>query len=156
MHSTSIDLDEKTRKQTVDLLNARLADIVVLTSQTKMAHWNVKGPNFIALHELFDELNGELAGYMDEIGERITALGGTVQLALGKSILEEYPTTITDGHDHVKALAKGYATFGAATREAIDKSAKWGDEVTAGLFTDITTVADKRLWFLEAHLQAKN
>ena len=159
MHSTSIDLAETTRKQLMDLLNARLADISDLASHTKMAHWNVKGPSFIALHELFDELYAELGEFIDELGERITALGGTVygtvRMAAGRSTLDEYPDTITDGPEHVRALAKGYAAFGGAVREVIDQTDEWGDMATSDLFTEIVRAIDKRLWFLEAHLQAE-
>jgi len=76
MHTTKNSLPEETRRKVVDLLQASLADVIDLTSHAKQAHWNVKGPNFIALHELFDQLYGELGDYADTIAERLFGLGG--------------------------------------------------------------------------------
>ena len=74
--ATRIDIPADQRTRLVSLLNQRLADSFDLMSQTKFAHWNVKGPNFISLHKLFDELAELLEGHVDEIAERATALGG--------------------------------------------------------------------------------
>lgn len=158
MHRTRIDLAAKTRAKMIELLNARLAEAIDLQLQAKQAHWNVKGPAFIALHELFDTLAGELAGYVDEMAERITVLGGiaegTVQAVAGRSQLAAYPLEISEGRAHVDALAEGYARFGKAVRKAIDAAGKAGDADTSDLFTGISRGADKALWLLEAHLQA--
>src|SRR5512137_575252 len=100
MHRTRIDLTAKTRARMAGLLNARLADAIDLQLQAKQAHWNVKGPSFIALHELFDRLAGELGGHVDEMAERITALGGvaegTLQAVAGRSKLAAYPLDVTE------------------------------------------------------------
>jgi starvation-inducible DNA-binding protein len=158
MHSTRMDLSVKTRARIIGLLNARLADAIDLKLQAKQAHWNVKGPQFIALHELFDRLAAELDGHVDELAERITALGGiaegTVQAVAARSKLEAYPLDIGEGRAHVDALAAACARFGKAVRKAIDESAKAGDADTSDLFTGISRAADKALWLLEAHLQA--
>jgi len=158
MHRTRIDLAAKTRAKLIELLNARLAEAVDLQLQAKQAHWNVKGPSFIALHELFDTLAGELAGYADEMAERITALGGiaegTVQAVAGRSQLAAYPLEISEGRAHVDALAEGHARFAKAVRKAIDAAGKAGDADTSDLFTGISRGTDKALWLLEAHLQA--
>jgi starvation-inducible DNA-binding protein len=158
MHKTRIDLPAKARAKLVDLLNARLADGIDLQLQAKQAHWNVKGPNFIALHELFDRIAGEIGGQVDDMAERITALGGvaegTVQAVTGRSKLDAYPLEITDGRAHVDALAAAIARFAKAVRKAIDDSGKAGDADTSDLFTGISRSADKNLWLLEAHLQA--
>lgn len=159
MHATSIDLPLQTRDAMARLLNARLADTIDLALQIKQAHWNVKGPNFIALHELFDKLHDEAEEHYDTIAERVTALGGTAYgtapTVAEKSTLPGYPTDIADGHDHVKALAASYATLGKSVRAAIDAAAGAGDADTADLFTGMSRSLDKTLWFLEAHLQAK-
>jgi starvation-inducible DNA-binding protein len=158
MHSTRIDLSPKTRAKVIALLNARLADAIDLQLQAKQAHWNVKGPQFIALHELFDTLAGELAGHVDEMAERITALGGvaegTVQAVAGGSKLDHYPLDISDGRAHLDALAAAFARFAKSVRKAIGESGKAGDADTSDLFTGISRGADKALWLLEAHLQA--
>jgi starvation-inducible DNA-binding protein len=151
-------LSAKTRARIVDLLNARLADAIDLQLQAKQAHWNVKGPNFIALHELFDKIAGEVDGHVDDLAERITALGGTaegtLQAVVGRSRLEPYPLALT-GRAHLEALAAALARFGKAVRKAIDESGKAGDADTSDLFTGISRDADKSLWLVEAHLQAE-
>jgi starvation-inducible DNA-binding protein len=158
MHSTRIDLAAKTRTKMITLLNARLADAIDLQLQAKQAHWNVKGPSFIALHELFDTFAGEIAGYVDEVAERITALGGiaegTLQAVAGRTRLDAYPLEIADGRAHLDALAAATSRFAKAARKAIDEAAKAGDADTSDLFTGISRGADKSLWLLEAHLQA--
>jgi len=158
MHSTRIDLSAKTRTRVSALLNARLADAIDLQLQAKQAHWNVKGPSFIALHELFDTLADELDGHVDEMAERITALGGiaegTLQAVAGRTRLDAYPLEIADGRAHLDALAAAYARAAKAVRKAIDEAAKAGDADTSDLFTGVSRGLDKGLWLLEAHLQA--
>jgi starvation-inducible DNA-binding protein len=158
LHSTKIDLSKDTREKLITLLNSRLADASDLKSQTKQAHWNVKGMSFIALHELFDEIAAAVEGHVDLIAERITTLGGTamgtVRLAAKNSSLSEYPHEITDGASHVDALSTALADFGKAVREGIDEAADLGDQDTADIFTEISRDIDKQLWFVEAHIQA--
>ena len=158
MHSTRNDLSAKARAKVTALLNARLADALDLQMQAKQAHWNVKGPQFIALHELFDRLAAEIDGHVDEMAERITALGGiaegTVQAVAGRSKLDAYPLDIAEGRAHLDALAAAYARFGKSVRKAIDEADKAGDADTSDLFTGVSRSADKGLWLLEAHLQA--
>lgn len=153
---TRNDLAPKMRGAVCALLNQQLADLIDLYSQVKQAHWNVKGMQFIALHELFDKLAGGLEAHVDEMAERVTALGGyasgTVRMAAGASRLAEYPTGAVDGPDHVKALVERYAQLAATTRTAIQASADQGDADTADLFTGVSRDLDKGLWFLEAHL----
>jgi len=158
MHKTRIDLPLKIRTRVVELLNSRLADGIDLYLQTKQAHWNVKGPSFIALHELFDKLGEELEDYIDDMAERIVALGGVAEGTVGavgkRSRLKPYPLNLAAGLDHVRALADAYAEFGKAVRKAIEQSGKHGDADTSDLFTGISRGVDKSLWFIEAHGQA--
>lgn len=158
LHKTSIDLDGETREQIVTLLNQQLADTFDLYSQTKQAHWNVKGPQFIQLHELFDKLAGELIGYVDDLAERATTLGGTAlgtaRMASAATRLKEYPKDTFDGLASVRALVERYAALAETTRTAIDQSDDLDDADTADLFTGISRGLDKSLWFLEAHVQA--
>lgn len=158
MHKTKIDLPDNVRKAAIGLLQARLADAVDLGTQAKQAHWNVKGPSFIALHELFDKVAGDAGEFTDLIAERITTLGGiaegTVASAAERSALPRYPLEIQDGAQHVEALATALAAFGKAVRTSIDESAEIGDQGTADIFTEVSRGVDKNLWFVEAHAQA--
>lgn len=158
LHSTKIDIAKGKREKTVAILNQRLADAADLRSQSKQAHWNVKGMNFIALHELFDRVATDLEPHIDDIAERITTLGGTalgtVRVAAQNSTLAEYPLEITDGAAHVDALSTALADFGKKVRADIDATDELGDANTADLLTGISRSVDKLLWFVEAHLQA--
>ena len=159
MFKTKNDLSEGVRAKAIKLLNERLADCVDLQTQTKHAHWNVKGPNFIALHELFDEVNAAVEDYVDDIAERAVQLGGvaegTARVAAQKSSLAEYPATAVDGRSHVEALSSALAVFGKLARKAIDEANEFGDLDTADLFTEVSRGIDKWLWFVEAHSQAE-
>lgn len=158
LHNTKIDIAKGKREKLIAILNQRLADAGDLKSQAKQAHWNVKGMNFIALHELFDQVSTELDTHVDDIAERITTLGGiamgTVRLAAEKSSLTEYPHEISDGADHVDALSSALADFGKKVRADIDTTDALDDKDTADLFTGISRSVDKLLWFVEAHIQA--
>jgi len=141
----------------IGLLDARLAEAADLQTQMKQAHWNVKGPNFIALHELFDKVNEDVEDYVDDLAERVVQLGGVAhgtarQVAL-RSTLPEYPS-VRDGRDHVEAVTTALSAFGKLVRDAIDQSDRLGDKDTADLFTEISRGVDKWLWFIEAHLHA--
>ena len=159
MYKTKIDLPEKVRRNIIVGLNERLADAIDLQSQFKQAHWNVKGPYFIALHELFDKISDAVLEHIDEIAERITSLGGTAEgtiaVAAKRSKLKNYPLSITAGKDHLLYLSTQISVFGKAVRTAIDDAARMGDADTADLLTGISRELDKYLWFLEAHLQEK-
>ncbi|PWT90384.1 MAG: DNA starvation/stationary phase protection protein Dps [Proteobacteria bacterium] len=158
MFRTKNDLSESIRGKAVELLNARLADAIDLQTQTKQAHWNIKGPNFIALHELFDKVNEDVEDYVDEIAERAVQLGGiaegTARMAAKRSSLNEYPANTADGRSHVEALSSALAAFGKTARKAIAQCDELGDADTADIFTEISRGIDKWLWFVEAHLQA--
>lgn len=158
MFATNNDLSEGVRVKVIQLLNERLADGIDLQTQTKQAHWNVKGPNFIALHELFDQINGAVKDYVDEIAERAVQLGGvaegTARMVARRSTLAEYPAAV-DGRSHVEALSTALAAFGRSARKAIDQTNELGDLDTADLFTEVSRGIDKWLWFVEAHLQAE-
>jgi starvation-inducible DNA-binding protein len=155
--ATRIDLPADGRKKLIALLNQHLADTFDLYGQAKQAHWNVKGPQFHQLHELFDDLAEQLEGYVDLIAERATALGGTalgtVRMSAAASRLEEYPPDAGGSMQHVEALAVHFAALAATTRRAIEAVEELGDADTADLFTEVSRGLDKSLWFLEAHLQ---
>jgi starvation-inducible DNA-binding protein len=156
-YDTSNDLPETVRAQVAALLNDRLADVIDLATQAKQAHWNVKGPQFIALHKLFDEIHDAAQEYVDLLAERVVQLGGiaegTVRIVAERSELTEYPRTIADGPEHVDALAGALAEFGARIRRAIDQTGDLGDQDSADICTEISRGIDKWLWFVEAHVQ---
>src|SRR5215470_8021091 len=159
MFDTRNDLPANVRVEVAELLNARLADAIDLGAQSKYAHWNVKGPNFIALHELFDKVAESIEEQIDTIAERITALGGrahgTIAAVSRTSSLRPYPEEIVEGLAHLEALSAALADHGAKLRGAIEAADRLGDADTADLFTGISRETDKYLWFLEAQLHAK-
>lgn len=159
-YPTRNDLPTDVREQVVAILNKSLAATLDLKTQTKQAHWNVKGKDFYQLHELFDEMSGEMEEYVDMVAERVTALGGTAlgtaRMAADESILPEYPVDAIDGNEHVMALADRYAAYAKHVREAIDATDAAGDADTADLYTEISRTIDKRLWFLESHLISRD
>jgi starvation-inducible DNA-binding protein len=158
MERTRLDLGAGVRERMIALLNLELADTFDLYSQTKQAHWNVTGPGFFFLHELFDKLAGELLEHVDTIAERATALGGaatgTARMAGARSRLPEFPSGPIEGLACVEALAVRFAALGKTTRDAIETATKEGDADTADLLTGMSRALDKALWFLEAHLRA--
>ena len=158
MYETENDISLKRRTELNELLNQRLASAVDLQLQMKQAHWNVKGPSFIALHELFDKVDEAVESYVDTIAERIVQLGGiaegTVRVAATRTRLAEYPLQIAEGMEHVEAVARALSTFGAEARTTIDEANALGDADTADIFTEVSRGIDKWLWFVEAHSQA--
>jgi starvation-inducible DNA-binding protein len=156
MYDTRNDLAEKVRTGAVEILNARLADAIDLGLQVKHAHWNVKGPHFISLHELFDKIAENVEEHVDTIAERITALSGmaygTLAVVSRRTSLAPYPPETTEGMAHVASLSDALADFGKKIRKAITQADDLGDADTADLFTQVSRDVDKYLWFLEAHL----
>jgi starvation-inducible DNA-binding protein len=158
MYETENDISQERRSELNALMNRRLADGVDLQMQMKQAHWNVKGPSFIGLHELFDKVARSVESYVDMIAERIVQLGGiaegTVRLAASRTRLPEYPLEIAEGMAHVEAVARALSTFGKEVRSTIDEANALDDAGTADLFTEISRGIDQWLWFVEAHSQA--
>ena len=158
-HKTRNDLKSNTRKTSIELLNARLAEAIDLALITKQAHWNIKGPHFIAVHEMLDGFRKDLDGHVDTIAERAVQLGGTAlgtsQVVAADSKLAAYPMDIYTTKDHLAALIDRFAETGKAARAAIDEADEAGDADTADIFTAYSRTLDKSLWFLEAHTQEK-
>ena len=157
LYETKNPLPVETRAKAVELMNRRLADCIDLQSQTKQAHWNVKGPHFIGLHKLFDEIYEATEEYIDLIAERVVQLGGiaegTVRVAAQRSSLSEYPLVLSASEDHVAALSDALAQFSGKAREAIDELEEMGDPDSMDLLTEVSRGVDKWLWFVEAHQQ---
>lgn len=157
-YKTKNDIPQTARLQMNELMNQRLASAIDLQMQMKQAHWNVKGPSFIGLHELFDKVEQAVDGYVDQIAERIVELGGiaecTVRVAASRSQLDEYPLTIAEGIAHVDAVSTALSIFGQEARLTIDEANGLDDADTADLFTEISRGIDKWLWVVEALAQA--
>jgi starvation-inducible DNA-binding protein len=156
-HKTRNDLKSNAKTVSIEVLNARLADGIDLALATKQAHWNVKGPTFIAVHEMLDTFRTELDDHNDTMAERVVQLGGTAmgttQSVAKGSALDAYPTGISSIKDHLAALIERYAAFANAVRANIDQTAEAGDADTADILTGVSRGMDKALWFLEAHVQ---
>ncbi|TYB89146.1 DNA starvation/stationary phase protection protein Dps [Oceaniovalibus sp. ACAM 378] len=145
-------LNDQTRHKMIDLLNARLADTVALTLAVKQAHWNLKGPGYIGVHELLDQVADRLREGADLMAERAVILGGhargTVEEAAEKSTLDAYPLEIENIADHVAALKDRFLKVGEAVREAIEEASDAGDADTEDLFTEVSRQIDKDAWFI--------
>jgi starvation-inducible DNA-binding protein len=150
-------LPESVRVEVINLLNQRLADAIDLSLQSKQAHWNVKGPTFIALHHLFDDVHGAVDEYVDLLAERIVQLGGVAEGTVGavqqRTSLTDYPLALANGAEHVAALSDALAQFGRTARIAIDEMNDLKDAASADILTEITRGVDQWLWFVEAHQQ---
>jgi starvation-inducible DNA-binding protein len=159
VYSTRNTLPAAVRAQVSVLLNQRLADAIDLSGQAKQAHWNVKGPHFIALHILFDGVYGAIVEHVDLLAERVVQLGGvaagTVRMAAEHSTLAEYPRDVVGGTEHVNALASALAEFGAHMRVTNAAVAGLRDEDTVDICTEISRSVDKHLWMVEAHVQSR-
>ena len=159
LYATKHDLPEASREQVVRLLGQRLADCLDLQSQCKQAHWNVKGPHFMSLHLLFDQVNGDVEGYVDTMAERIVQLGGiaegTVRAVAARSALIDYPLALSSGDEHVAALSDSLSQFGRTVRVGIEEMNDLTDAGSADILTEISRGIDKWLWFVEAHQQAR-
>ena len=158
MYSTKNTFSEKGRTQIAALLQNHLANSIDLGSQAKQAHWNVKGPDFMALHGLFDQLSESVEGYIDLIAERIVQLGGiaegTLKVTATRSELPAYSLTLSSGMQHVAALATALAYYGESIQKAAGLVEEIDDQLTADLLIEVARGTDKYLWMIEAHLQA--
>jgi len=157
MFKSANDLQSNVKTVAIELLNARLADTIYLALVTKQAHWNLKGPRFIAIHEMLDGFRTQIDEYVDTMAERAVQLGGTAlgttQTVAKGTTLPPYPTDIHAIDDHLSALIERYGKVANAVRKAIDMAAEAGDADTADIFTEASRGLDKALWFLEAHMQ---
>ncbi|HYA80839.1 MAG TPA: DNA starvation/stationary phase protection protein Dps [Methylocystis sp.] len=156
LHETRNDLPSNSKATVIELLNARLADSIDLALATKQAHWNLRGPQFIAVHEMIDGFRAEIDTHVDTIAERVVQLGG---VALGSTqavdkatALEPYPLNISKIEDHLEALAQRYGKTANAVRAGIEASDEAGDADTADILTGYSRALDKALWFIEAHI----
>ncbi len=155
MHKTRNSLPEEQRLKLVEVLNRRLADSIDLMLQAKQAHWNVTGPQFLALHTLFGQIAHGVEEDVDLLAERIVQLGGsangTVSDVIRRTSLDRYPLEVADGNGHIEALATVLASFSKHARYAIEQATELLDADSAALFTDILRDSDTWLWLVEAN-----
>ncbi|MDF1563039.1 MAG: DNA starvation/stationary phase protection protein Dps [Deltaproteobacteria bacterium] len=151
---------EHIKLEIIRLLNRNLATGLDLALQAKQAHWNVKGPAFLQLHELFDRLHAEVSAWNDQLAERAVQLGGvaagTLQAIVPSTPLSPYPGDAVAGTEHLRALVDAVRTYTRSLRASIDAAERLKDPATADLFTELVRGADEKLWMLEAHLQAES
>ena len=156
-YDTKNDVSANAKAVSIAILNARLADSIDLALLTKQAHWNIKGPQFIALHEMIDSFRTEIDGHVDTMAERVVQLGGTAlgtsQVVAKATSLAPYPTDIHQSSAHLTALIERYGKVANSVRAAIEETGDAGDLDTADLLTAFSRALDKSLWFLEAHIQ---
>ncbi len=154
--NSHVTLKAEHREQLVDLLNVLTCTTLDLTYQVKQAHWNIKGPQFFARHELFDKLATRLRNFTDDLAERASTLGGyaegTVRLAAEKSALPEYDLKAIEGRTHIRALVERYDTFTATVRTGIETARKLEDPATEDLLIEILRGSELDMWFLESHI----
>ena len=154
---TRNDLSQETRDKVSEMLNQVLADLSDLFTQTKYAHWNVRGTNFWGCHKMFDELAEKVEDAVDEVAERVTALGhparGTARMAVENSRLDEFPTDTFQSTDVLKIMADRFASAAADVRKGIDEADDAGDKASSDLLTGVVEMLDQSLYFIEAHLQ---
>jgi len=157
MHKTRQSIQERERIDLVTMLNQTLASTSDLYAQLKHAHWNIKGPQFIAMHKLFDEIAEEIEGHVDTVAERITALGGTafgtIQDVVKNTQLRVLPTNVFAMEQLLEHVTHNFAILSELCRECMDRSEELDDMATNDIYVDLTRSLDKNLWFLEAHLQ---
>ena len=149
-------LKDNAIKTSIEVLNATLADLVALRLALKQAHWNVKGRNFIGIHELFDAVFDRVGDGVDTVAERVQILGGvamgTAEVVAGKAKMAPYPTDAVEDKRHVEEIASRLADVGGGVRKAIGAVSEAGDEGTVDIFVGLSRQLDKDLWFIESHL----
>jgi starvation-inducible DNA-binding protein len=150
-------LPEVLQAKLIELLNRRLADAIDLQLRSRQAYWNVKGPHFMALRELFDKVAEGVEEYENLIAERIVQLGGkaegTAHTVADRSSLDGYLLASADGNSHIDALSTTLSDFGRHARYASEQATELKDADTAAIFTEIARGIDKWLWFVETSQQ---
>jgi len=157
MPTKKYSLPEEQQVKLIDMLNRRLADAIDLQLQSRQAYWNVKGPHFMTLRQLFDKVGEGVEEYANLIAGRIVQLGGMAEgsahaVAL-RSSLNEYLPAAANGNGHIEALSTTLIDFGKHARYACEQAIELKDADTADIFTEIARGIDKWVWFVETSQQ---
>ncbi len=157
MTSVNIGLDEAARNAVADALNATLADTYALYMKTHAFHWNVTGPQFHTLHVMFEEQYREMWTALDEIAERVRALG-VFALSSGKSLgdlsaIENADAAPPSSKDMIQALLEGHETLIRRARNGLSIAEEAGDAASADLLTVRIQVHEKTAWMLRSMIE---
>ncbi|WP_420393200.1 DNA starvation/stationary phase protection protein Dps [Acuticoccus sp.] len=159
MFPTACDLPEQTRQSMCALLQSHVSDGIDLFSHVRQAHWTLRGPNFIGLHELLETIYEQVKDQTDLLAERLQLLGGhtegTIDVAAQNSRLPKYPLDAVSPSEHVDAVTSSLAAYAKTVRGAIDEADEAGDMGTSDLFTEIVREVDRARWMIEAHKPVK-
>ncbi len=150
-------LPEEQQAKLIEILNRRLADAIDLQLQSRQAYWNVKGPHFMALRKLLNQVAQGVQGYVNLIAERIVQLGGvaegTAHAVAGRSALDGHAPSTALGSGHIDALAQKLTDFGRHARYASAQASELHDADTVSLLTEIGRGIDTWLWFVQTSQQ---
>ncbi len=154
---TSIGITQKNTNKVAECLNQLLADEHVLYIKTRNAHWNVEGPDFLSMHEFFEELYKGIEKVIDDMAERIRTIGhyaeGSLEDFLKLTHLTEKKRAGNKSKDFIALLLEDHNSIIIKMRENIDKiSDEWNDEGTADFITGVMKTHEKWAWLLRAHL----
>jgi starvation-inducible DNA-binding protein len=156
MYRSPSPLSEQSRAPIAASLNERLADGLDLHSHIKVAHWNIKGPNFASLHPLFETFANSLSTHNDALAERAVTLGGkaygTSRHVAKTSRLPDYPQETVKDLEHVRLLADRFDLYLGGLRESRAVAEEHKDTDTVDLLTGAITEFEKHTWFLRATL----
>lgn len=148
-------LDGQARKKSIDVLNGCVAETIALRLAVKQAHWNLKGPGFIGVHEMLDAVSARLGESTDTMAERAVVLGGsahgTLEAVAETTKMAAYPVEEQDINDHIKALKDRFLSVGEIVRKGIDATGDAGDEGTADVLTEVSRAIDQDAWFIGAN-----
>ncbi|GAB4366390.1 MAG: Dps family protein [Elainellaceae cyanobacterium] len=161
MPSINIGLSEEQRQGVIDLLNCDLADSYLLLIKTKKYHWDVVGPQFRSLHELWEEHYEAISQNIDSVAERIRALGGypigTAAGFLEKASIEEHGGDVPRATDMVARLANDHEQIIRNLRNHVDQcSEEFHDEGTADFLTGLMEQHEEMAWMLRSFIEGES
>lgn len=154
--ATLNELPAPTRSEVTGMLSRLLVETLDVALCARHAHWNVRGPDFLLLHDLMDHIGTELDDQADRLAKRIRALGGTVRgtahTIATESSFKPYPVEVAEGQDHLEALALRLGLLSAEARLSIYECSGGLDPVTADVLVRVNSAIDDVLWSVESHL----
>lgn len=161
MRKLNIGLTDEQRQGVIELLNKDLADAYLLLVKTKKFHWDVIGPQFRTLHELWEEQYETLTETIDALAERVRTLGGypvgTMQGFLDLATLKEQGGNVPTATNMVALLVDDHEQIIRNLREHIDRSSEdFHDEGTADFLTGLMEGHEEMAWMLRSFLEGQS